>query len=277
MPALPATCKRCLTIFPSGFFVNNVRNFQSSGNETKCPKCEGTAVVVAGKFNFHDNVAEVISAPYRSILALDRAGFLLKFNPIDEFNFALSGIYGVYLDSTSGFRVLVREFEKHIPKTLEMLNKTDPQIAHENYLMETDYFYGKGEDPNKPGYKILHRRTQGQYRLQNSPNGLNHQVIGNMTIVSIYQFWEDHYREKIADSLNKGKNDLKIPIFGDIRIFRNYIIHNNSVCGNKVRKCEELKWFSPGDILFIDSDKIDLIIGRIQESLAPLRKELTGE
>jgi hypothetical protein len=71
--------------------------------------------------------------------------------------------------------------------------------------------------------------------------------LANMCIVNLFQLWEDHYRGRLASALDVQKNDLKVAVFGDLRVLRNAIIHSLGIATPQVAKCEVLRWFKPGD------------------------------
>ena len=63
-----------------------------------------------------------------------------------------------------------------------------------------------------------------------------------MSLISIYQYWEDYFRSKIANYLYlKDKSDLKSPIMGDVRRLRVSIIHHKGIALKDVERCEILK------------------------------------
>ena len=79
MPAVPAFCDTCGTVFNSGFFVENSTNISFSGNRSgPCPKCGGMGHVPDGVFNFIGNTIEILSAPERTVSELLGLSALLR-------------------------------------------------------------------------------------------------------------------------------------------------------------------------------------------------------
>jgi hypothetical protein len=79
MPAVPAFCDTCGTVFNSGFFVENSRGVTFGGNRSgPCPKCGGMGHVPDGVFNFVGNTIEILSAPERTRAELMRLAEILK-------------------------------------------------------------------------------------------------------------------------------------------------------------------------------------------------------
>ncbi len=183
-----------------------------------------------------------------------------------EFEQTVDAIYGVYLDSTTGFERLKKWLEEQQSNLFKLLKECQPESATIDYLDRTAFTYGKS-DPNSPVGIDLHRCTQKEYKQRNSEEGKNYKFIGNMALVCLYQYWEDHYRDKIAESLGKIKNDLFVPVMGDLRLLRRSIIHHDGIALKDVENCEILKWFSKGDVIFIDKEKFENIIFHIKEML----------
>ncbi|MCB2173540.1 hypothetical protein KQH65_12445 [archaeon] len=190
-------------------------------------------------------------------------------NPIIQFEATVDAIYGVYLDSTTGFDKLRGWLEQQQQDSLRRFKESKPELATTEYLDSTLFIYGKG-DPNKPDAVELHRCTQGQYKERNSQAGLNFLFIGNMVLVSIYQFWEDHFRAEVATYLNMDKNDLKESIMGDIRHLRRSIVHHAGIALPEVERCEILRWFNEGDVVYLDKEKFETVIYEIKRMVKGL-------
>jgi len=128
-------------------------------------------------------------------------------NEVEKFEEVVDNIYGVYMDATTGFGK-VREWA--ISAQQEMLinlKKSHPELASIKYLDSEDWVYGKGK-PSDTDSVELHRCTQKELKDRNNEGGANFIFIGNMALVSLYQYWENYYRAKIAEQLKLDKNLL---------------------------------------------------------------------
>jgi hypothetical protein len=93
-----------------------------------------------------------------------------------------------------------------------------------------------------------------------------------MALVALYQYWEDHYRERIAKHLGKAeKGDLKEPVMGDMGHLRNCIIHHRGTAKKEARKCEVLQWFDPGQKILMDAQKMEELVNHLREMLERLK------
>ncbi|MCX6120975.1 MAG: hypothetical protein NTX44_05105 [Ignavibacteriales bacterium] len=190
---------------------------------------------------------------------------------IEQFLDVVHSIYGVYLDSIRGFYTVRKEFIEGQQKSLSLF-KDSPELMTIEHLDSIDFMYGKG-NPNLPGSVILHRCTQGEYKQRNDKGGNNYKFIGNMCIVSIYQYWEDYYRSEIANSLGLKKEALLVTVMGDLRILRRSIVHHNGIALQDIDKCEVLKWFKYNNNIFIDELKMEEIVFHIQSQLIALGEQ----
>ena len=194
-------------------------------------------------------------------------------NCIDEFEDVVTSIYGVYLMSTQGFHLLVKELMNVQLMTMNKLKSTHPELASVQYLDSLVYIFGKG-DPNLPNSIELYRCTQGEYKERNSEKGINSRFVGNMCVIAIYQYWENYFRQKIANLLNRtNKNELTSDIMGDLKILRHSIIHHRSIALREVENCKLLRWFKEGDDIFIDKNMMQYIVFQVKSYLRALRGE----
>lgn len=66
----------------------------------------------------------------------------------------------------------------------------------------------------------------GEFRRRNRKGGPNHTRAAQLLILLMYEYWESEYRSSVAEALGKDKNDLKIPLMGDLRLLRHDVIHH---------------------------------------------------
>ena len=108
-------------------------------------------------------------------------------NTVSEFEGVVDHIYGVYLDSTTGFGKLRDWFIKNQIHSLNMLKKSNPELASMDYLDARGMTY-RTDDPNDPKSMVLHKCSQEEYKERNTKTGINFKFIGNMALVSLYQY-----------------------------------------------------------------------------------------
>jgi hypothetical protein len=180
-------------------------------------------------------------------------------NLINEFESIVKEIHGIYLDTEMGFTLILRGVE-------EMQKKMSLEIGKS--IEDLDKLPFRHSSPEMGE---IHTETQGEFKIRMSTGGRNHTFAANMCIISIYQYWEDHYRSAIAEALGKNKNDLKAPIMGDIRLLRNSIIHHKAIALKELEKAEIVNWFKENDQIKFDRNQIVLIIRLVYQYIEELK------
>ena len=160
---------------------------------------------------------------------------------VREFLAVVDSLHGAYLDAITGFLSQVDWYDK-IRSEMVAHSPQIPPDAFDGAAMG----YGTGH-PRQPQSRVVHSCTQGEYRRRNSEGGQNHKVIGQVCLVQIYSYWEDCYRDKLADLCGKKRNEITLDIMGDIRLLRNSIVHHRGIALKDVESCKLLKWFIEGD------------------------------
>jgi len=195
----------------------------------------------------------------------------MKMEALQEFDQIVDSLYGVYLDSTTGLYRLRKWLEETQSKAINILKKSHPEL-NIDFLDDKEFIYTEGP-PNIPGVFSLHRCTQAEIRSRNSKSGQNYRFLGNMAVVALYQYWEDKHRAAISKELGIAKKDLVLDIMGDIRILRRSIIHHSGFAIKDVEKCKILKWYKPGDEVFVDGEKFKIIVFHIKQALLKLSQK----
>lgn len=130
--------------------------------------------------------------------------------PIEEYEDILERIISVYLDATEGFGFMARSGEIIIsPSAPKIRIRDDRGVSPPRYLI---FALGTPEGGN---YMELSARRGEDIVANNQDDGPNFNFMGCMCIVAAYQYWDDHYRARIAEFLGIQKEELKIPNFGD--------------------------------------------------------------
>lgn len=184
---------------------------------------------------------------------------------IREYIKIVDAIYGVYLDGVQGFHSARKTFEDAQTSTLarnkklESIRPNNSSTKHNLSIEELDsscLIYSKGTR-GEADYRVLHYcPTQAQYKKRNSPDGENYRFIGNMALISIYEYWENSCRNKLANHHKVEQSKIISQIFGDLRLLRNSIVHQKGIASANVERCSIFTWYKADDDIFIDGDKI---------------------
>ena len=191
---------------------------------------------------------------------------------IAEYFRLVNSIFGAYLAITTSLNDAVRMIE-HRQEELVRTNKTTIETLDKQFL-----FISKVDPYNPPNYPdtkdILHWCSQGGFKKKNAPGGDNQIMAANMCIVMMYTYWEDHYRETIANAAGlKDKKEVGIEVMRDLSILRNSIIHHKGYMKTD-KTCRILTWFKPGEKINIDLEHFEMIKREIEKGLSELSREL---
>ena len=77
---------------------------------------------------------------------------------IEEYLDLVDHIYGVYLDSTTGFNLVKKRMEDSQKDTLKMLKEKYPELANQEYQDSTAMIYGKGDPEMGSSLLLTHGR-----------------------------------------------------------------------------------------------------------------------
>ncbi len=166
-------------------------------------------------------------------------------------------IYGTFLDSAASYHAFHERISSIQASTSAQINKSVEELDQLRWI------YGKGP-PTDPGSEEQHVITQGALKERLVKNGHNTLFLARLCLVAIYQYWEDHYRAKIAADLGVQPAELKSDLMGDIRQIRIAIVHHGGVAKTEIEKCKILQWFKAGDSIVINEDRMYEIVVAIR-------------
>lgn len=146
----------------------------------------------------------------------------------------------------------------------EALKSMAPESEHD--ADEIPLLIGTGE-PGTPEANVRHITTQGEALARSGDGGAHRIAIGNACVVYLFAAWEVRHRAAVASALRLYRVDeLKVPLFGDLRLLRNSILHRGGQASKEVEhRSEILRWYSEGDDIVIDTVKWDEVRRRVWE------------
>lgn len=172
---------------------------------------------------------------------------------IREFEEILNSITGLVIDSFDAYALLQAKIET--------------EATGKNW--DSPVYYGDG--PVTAGTNVAHTTTIAERIARNADGGENATFVGNMALVTIYSYWEDHFRAQIAATRGLAKDALKSDVMGDIRLLRQAIIHNRGIATDEFGSCKVLTWFARGDEIFINEQMFLQMISSVRAYLHELR------
>jgi len=165
-------------------------------------------------------------------------------------------IHGFYLDAVAGFSFVHSRIEQDQARIRQLID--DIEISSETFQDTRMFSYSMVFSKEFCGSGI-HHATQGEVKSRNRPGGMNYIILGQLCVVSFFDYWNDYLRKEYAiakGALNSQENDQKKidmiladhardDFWGDMRHLRNSIVHNGGIANSDIAKCKLITWFSP--------------------------------
>jgi len=188
-----------------------------------------------------------------------------------EFTKKIEDWHTLYLDSIAGYSILHERLLNKQEDAKKMLG--DHEYAETTFQDELSINYKRlcGIDFIPVSMKPLMK--QGEVKKRLCKNGQNYLLLGNQCVVTAYSYWEEYLRIEVAIAigvLKRGaKNSketrkilnehLNVDFWGDMKLIRHSILHNNGIASSDISKCKIIKCFYPGKLIEIDYEKMRAI------------------
>ncbi len=102
----------------------------------------------------------------------------------------------------------------------------------------------------------------GKLRLGDAPDFLGGEgavarLLGQQWVVTVFAVWNDDYRKRLAEALNVKDKTITYPALGDLRLYRNDIVHHRGIAqADKSCKAEVLHWAEEDAPIVIGEDQV---------------------
>jgi hypothetical protein len=112
-------------------------------------------------------------------------------------------------------------------------------------------------DPRDPASLNYSKWRLGDLPALLATGGVVMAQISQQWAVAVFTEWEEHYRARLT-AASGASEPLRLSAFGDLRRFRNDIVHHRGVATKEnTGRCEMFPhWFVPGDVLYFDERKV---------------------
>ena len=171
----------------------------------------------------------------------------------EEFTTHWERLQALYLDCVVGFHYIIDHLRAEQMKAGNFVagNELDSEEFQDTRMF--DYEDILPDDFCTSG---IHRATQGEVKSRNKEGGMNYSTLGQLCIVSFYDFWEGYLRTEYVKAKglydpskhreclrDHASNDL----WGDMRYLREAIVHHQGIATGQIAKAKVIKCFKPGD------------------------------
>ena len=178
----------------------------------------------------------------------------------EEFSQHWERLQAFYLDAVAGFAFVLShvESEQEVARGFVRGTDLDSVEFQDTRMFSYSEIFDEGFCTSG-----IHRATQGEVKARNAPRGLNYTTLGQLCLISFYDFWQDYLRRAYVVAkgcLDPHETDNKVvqeclrkhashDLWGDLYYLRTSIVHNRGVATSSVAKCKLIKWFNPGDLI----------------------------
>jgi hypothetical protein len=202
----------------------------------------------------------------------------------EEFTALWKRLQALYLDAAAGLMFVRSNVEAYQKQARQYVKGSE---LDSEAFQDTRIFDYRNILPDGFVTSAIHESTLGAAKARNRVSGDNFVMMGQLCIVSFYDFWNEYLRREYA--IAKGKLDpeehdkhkineavrhhASHDLWGDLYYFRTSIVHKLGVATSDVAKCRVFKWFKPGDALAFSPDQMRTIF----LALLAYRNELFSE
>jgi len=114
-------------------------------------------------------------------------------------------------------------------------------------------YVGRGDPNDAPGVMAGWRLSEALARLVT--DGPIDTLLSQQWLVYFYSGWEHEFRPRLADAHDCTTGKLQYPLFGDIRMLRDDIVHHRGIASEgKTGRCAVLRWFKVGDAILLNGE-----------------------
>ena len=188
----------------------------------------------------------------------------------DEFSQLWNRLQALYLDAVAGFAFVCSSVESEQARARSYVQGTnlDSEKFQDTRMFTYSEIFSEGFATS-----AIHSATQGDVKARNAPGGTNFTTLGQLCIVSFYDFWNDYLRREYVIAkgyLDRNEKNKEVKekclrdhashdLWGDLYYLRVSIVHKLGIATSDVAKCKLIKWFKPGDPIAITPEHMRAI------------------
>lgn len=172
-----------------------------------------------------------------------------------EFTEVWKRLQALYLDAAAGFAFVKAHVEHNQNQSRAFVQGTelDSEEFQDTCLFTYEQIFSENFCTSG-----IHEAAQGEVKARNAPSGANFIAMGQLCLVSFYDYWNEYLRREYVvakGKLDPAETQKKViekilnkyashDLWGDIRFLRQSIVHNQGIATSDVKRCRLIKWFS---------------------------------
>lgn len=178
----------------------------------------------------------------------------------------IAAIHIVYIDGVNAFEKNIMEIDQKQKKILEIAELVQDENVKRivrSIPERIQIVYEKEET----GYAGTYPSNVEEYKSRNAHGGRNYEILGNITVVYIYQLWEK-FRPDMEKFIGLKTDALKSDFFRDLNQLRNCILKRLGNADKMVNKNTIIKWFKEGENISFTKEQFNELIKMVYAELA---------
>lgn len=170
---------------------------------------------------------------------------------LEDFHDEILNIYATFKVTAFGLSLFKEKYDSAliINKKLKKINLVDEEMGY--------------------GIEI----SREKFERENSEYGSFNIMLSGVFLSSIYQLWEDKYRQLIANKLKTKKENIKNDLIGEINLIRQAVIHNQFRPTSRLKNLKILNFIKIDEKLNLSEKEMSKIILLLIEEIDLLKKK----
>jgi len=159
----------------------------------------------------------------------------------EELERYLKDLQGLFVDSLLGYSLIGKALEQE-KDFLKRVMPDDLEITSEEFQNQVSFSHEQLSGENIPTAGLFFHK-KGEVKERVKKGGRNEHYIGFVIIVALYAYWDEYFRERVAQAYGKKKEEYIHDFWGDLRLFRNALVHKNKETTAKFKNDSKTGFF----------------------------------
>ena len=124
--------------------------------------------------------------------------------------------------------------------------------------------------PSQPAIRLGYRSFTA-IEAEHAHEGPIEVWLGHAWLIRVFAEWDENAREALATLRGVKKNTIGADLFGDLRLYRNDIVHHHGMASRRhAGKAKMLRWAEPGETIIVNQARImEVLLGIPWAEISP--------
>jgi hypothetical protein len=174
----------------------------------------------------------------------------------------VSGIYGVWVELSHAMEVFCDQYSKWQGDLIRL--HSEGKLPLESFDPNFNVSFPQIAD----GVGVIKHSARVEDAIgKNSPGGPNRIYLSGMCVVTMFDLWENSYRDRIEGALGLQQDELKLDVMGELRHIRNSFLKHRFTGTERTARNKLLRAFEPNEPIGFSDDEMDNVVNVIREQV----------